>query len=419
MEAKHALGEPRLLISRQGLLHNARVIRRFIGPGVKLCAVVKANAYGHGAEIVADTLCNFDGGDTDAFAAPAADQLAVATIEEAVNLPVSAESMIPVLVLRPAENAFLGRQREGIDLAIRRGWTLTLATASAADDVARIAQASGRRAAVHVMVDTGMMRCGTPMDKVDDLIGHIRSREGLRLVSLGTHFACSEVLGEAYNAQQLSRFRGATDEQARRDPRLVRHAANSGAIFFSPESHFDAVRPGIALYGIDPTGKPSVDRPLRPVMRWTAPLLTVRDVPAGQSVGYGQSWRAERDSRVGLVPIGYADGYPRSYSNKAGMLALGQFAPVVGRVSMDLTVIDLTDIPGAVPGDEVVVLDSDPLSPVSVYKLAEWAETIPYEVFCRIGPRVKRVSLEGVESVPAVQAAPSDLIGQGGEEKFE
>jgi alanine racemase len=210
MEAKHSLpknflGEPRLLISRQALLHNARVIRRAIGPGVKLCAMVKANAYGHGVEIVADTLCNFDGGDTDGFAAPAADQLAVATIEEAADLPLAAESLVPVLVLRPAENAFLGRQRDGIDLAIHRGWTLTVATAAAADDVARIAQARGRRAAVHVMVDTGMTRCGTPIDLLDDLIAHIESREGLRLVSLGTHFACSEMPDAQFTAEQLAR----------------------------------------------------------------------------------------------------------------------------------------------------------------------------------------------------------------------
>jgi alanine racemase len=409
MEAKHALGEPRLLISRQALLHNARVIRRAIGPGVKLCAMVKANAYGHGAEIVADTLCNFDGGDTDGFAAPAADQLAVATVEEAAELPLPLESTVPILVLRPAENAFLGRQREAIDLAIHRGWVLTLGTAGAADDVARIAQGSGRRAAVHVMVDTGMKRCGTPIAALDDLMTHIQSREGLRLVSLGTHFACSEVPDEEFNTEQLACFCRATDEHARRDPRLLRHAANSGAIFFSPDSHLDVVRPGIALYGIDPTGTPSMDRPLRPVMRWTAPLLTVRDVPAGQSVGYGQTWRAERDSRVGLVPIGYADGYPRAYSNKAGMLVDGRLAPVVGRVSMDLTVIDLTDIPSARPGDEVVVLDSDPLSPVSVYRLAEWAGTIAYEVFCRIGPRVKRVSLEQVDETPTAKPLSSDL----------
>jgi alanine racemase len=399
MEAKYALGEPRLLISRQALLHNARLIRRTIGPGVKLCAMVKANAYGHGAEIVADTLCNFDGGDTDGFAAPAADQLAVATVEEAASLPLAAESLVPVLILRPAENAFLGRQREGIDLAIHRGWTLTVSTAAAADDVARIAQASGRRAALHVMVDTGMSRCGTAVSAVPELIEHIQSREGLRLVSLGTHFACSEVPDEEFTALQVAMFRSVSDGPAGRDPRLMRHAANSGGIFFSPDSHFDVVRPGIALYGIDPTGKPSIGRP----------LITVRDAAAGQTVGYGQTWRAARDSRLGLVPIGYADGYPRIYSNKAGMLVDGQFAPVVGRVSMDLTVIDLTDVPSARPGDEVTVLDSDPLSPVSAYRLAEWAGTIAYEVFCRIGPRVKRVSLEAVETAAVERGLESDL----------
>jgi len=240
MEAKHALGEPRLLISRQALLHNARLIRRAIGPGVKLCAMVKANAYGHGAEIVADTLCHFDGGDTDGFAAPAADMLAVATVEEAASLPLASTDFgevgraVPILLLRPAENAFLGRQREAIDLAIRRGWTLTLATASAADDVARIAQSSGRRALIHVMVDTGMTRCGTPVPALDDLVSHIQSRQGLRLASLGTHFACSELPEEQFNREQLARFRAATDEHAKRDPRLLRHAANSGAIFFPP-----------------------------------------------------------------------------------------------------------------------------------------------------------------------------------------
>ena len=132
-------------------------------------------------------------------------------------------------------------------------------------------------------------------------------------------------------------------------------------------------------------------------MRWTAPLIAIRDLPPGASVGYGQTWTADRATRIGLVPIGYADGYPREYSNIAAMSVLGKLAPVVGRVSMDLTTIDLTNVPQAVVGDEITVMDSDPLSAVSVYQLAEWAGTIPYEVFCRIGPRVKRVSLEQVE----------------------
>jgi alanine racemase len=178
----------------------------------------------------------------------------------------------------------------------------------------------------------------------------------------------------------------------------MRHAANSAATFFLPDSHFDMIRPGISLYGIDPTGSPWLDRKLRPVAKWTAPLVGVRDIPKGQGVGYSHTWLAPRDSRIGLVPIGYADGYARLLSNRAAMIVQGKNAPVVGRVSMDMTTIDLTDIPQANLGDEVTVIDNDPLSPASAYELAKQAETIPYEILCRIGPRVRRVGVEPTDT---------------------
>jgi len=188
----------------------------------------------------------------------------------------------------------------------------------------------------------------------------------------------------------------------------MRHAAASGAVFFTPPAHLDMVRPGLALYGIDPTGKPNIDRPLRPVLRWTAPLIGIRDVPAGATVGYGQTWRAERSTRVGLVPVGYADGYHRAYGNRAVTLVHGCPAPVIGRVSMDLTTIDLSQVPAAAVGDEVVLLDSDPLSPCSVYRLAEWSDTIPYEVLSRIGPRVRRVAIDPADVREPVAAASDE-----------
>jgi alanine racemase len=129
-------------------------------------------------------------------------------------------------------------------------------------------------------------------------------------------------------------------------------------------------------------------------MRWTAPLIAIRDVPAGSGVGYGQTWTSAKPTRLGLISIGYADGYPRSLSNRGVMMVAGQPAPVAGRVSMDLTVIDLGNAPQAMVGDEVTVLDSDPLSPASVYRIAELADTIPYEIFCRIGARVRRVAVD-------------------------
>lgn len=388
MDAKDSLGQPRLLISRSALRHNARLIRRYLAPSTRICAMVKADAYGHGAPIVVDALCNFaDQHGSD----PLVDALAVATIDEAAQLPSTA---LPVLILRPTENVFLGRQRDAIEAACLNGWMVTLSTASAADDVARIALNCGRRLGIHVMVDTGMTRCGVDLNLLPNLLQRIESLPSLRLMGLCTHLASSEVPDHTYTDEQLARFAQATDEHHRHNPRLIRHAANSGGIFFHPRSHYDMVRPGISLYGIDPTCRPSFERALKPVMKWTAPLVAIHNIRAGTTVGYNQTWTAPRDTRIGLVPVGYADGYMRSLSNRGVMMLDNTPLPVVGRVSMDLTTIDLFDCPEARIGDEVTVLDNDPLSPASVYRLAESAGTIPYELFTRIGSRVRRVGVD-------------------------
>lgn len=394
MDAKDALGEPTAQISRSALLHNAAVVRRAVGPDVKLCAIVKADAYGHGAELVVDALTNFS---VDGSTTPAVDAFAVADLDEAASLPVVNQ---PVLILRPIENAYLGRQRARIEHAIRRGWWLTIASSTAADDVARIAMACARRAQLHVMVDTGMNRAGVGLDGLESLLQKIESRPSLRLAGLYTHFVNSEDAEHPLTIDQLARFLDRTDSigAGAGSGRILRHAANSGAIFFSTSSHLDLVRPGISLYGIDPVGKPAIDRPLRPALRWTAPLIGIRDVRKGATVGYNQTWTADRDTRVGLVPVGYSDGYLRAFSNRGVMLLHGCPAPVVGRVSMDLTTIDLSQVPMASVGDEVTLLDNDPLSAASVYKLAEWAGTIPYEIFCRIGPRVRRIAVDPTNS---------------------
>ncbi|HZK79692.1 MAG TPA: alanine racemase [Humisphaera sp.] len=389
MDAKHSLGEPRVLISRQALLHNASVIRGALDPSTRICAILKADAYGHGADIVADTLCNFT---ANGSLRPAVDMVAVASLDEAAALP---ELALPVIIFRPLENIFIGRQRQKVEEAIRAGWTMTVCTPSAADDLARIAMTTGSRASVQVMVDTGMTRCGVLTSHLDDVLQKIASRPSLRLAGVCTHFANAEDSADPFTREQFLAFRAATDDFAEKSHgRIPRHAANSAGVFFHPDTHFDMVRPGLALFGIDPTGQACLDRPLKPALKWTAPLISIKTVRKGAGVGYGQTWLAPRDTRIGLIPIGYADGYPRSLSNKAFVLIHGKPAPVVGRVSMDMLTVDLGEIPGVRIGDEVILLDDDPLSPVSVYKMAEWSETIPYEVFCRIGPRVQRVVTE-------------------------
>ena len=393
MDAKHSLGEPRVLISRSALLHNVGMVRRSIDDSTRICAILKADAYGHGVDIVADTFCNFS---ADGSLRPMVDAIAVASIDEAAALP---EVAPPIIVFRPLENMFIGRQRQKVEMAVRAGWTLTVCNPSAADDLARIAMTCGKRAAVQVMVDTGMTRSGVPVSHLETLIERINSRSSLRLAGICTHFACAENREDPFTREQLLRFAAATaGGEERFRGRVLRHAANSAAVFFHPDSHFDMVRPGIALFGIDPTGRPNMNRALRPAMKWTAPLIAVKTVRKGTGVGYGQTWQAPRDTRIGLLPVGYADGYPRCLSNNAIMLVNGKPAPVVGRVSMDLTTIDLSETPGAQIGDEVTLLDDDPLSPASVYNLARWSNTIPYEVFCRIGPRVQRVVIEPEEA---------------------
>jgi alanine racemase len=405
MDARDGLGEPTAYISRSALLHNAALIRRTVGPRVKICAIVKAGAYGHNADLVVDTLANFS---TDGSDQPAVDGFAVADLDEAAALPSVAQT---VLVLRPIENSFLGRQHAKIDFAIRNGWWLTVASAAAAVDIARIAIGAGRRAQLHVMVDTGMTRAGIGLDDLESLLQKIDSLPTLRLAGLYTHFSSSEDADHPWTIEQLVRFLDKTDAiAAQRLGKISRHAANSGAIFFTPPSHLDLVRPGISLYGIDPTGKPSIDRPLRPALRWTAPLIGIREVSNGVSIGYNQTWTAKRQTRIGLVPIGYADGYNRLFSNRAVMLVHGCPAPVVGRVSMDLTTIDLAQVPMAAIGDEVTILDNNPLSVASAYKLAELADTVPYEIFCRIGSRVRRLAVEPADSreINAIAEEESD-----------
>jgi alanine racemase len=258
-----------------------------------------------------------------------------------------------------------------------------------------------------VMVDTGMSRDGVPLEHLDDLLIRVGSRPSLRLVGLCTHFASADDPRDPMTAEQLNRFRAATDPIALAMPgKLIRHAASSAAIYFHAAAHLDMVRPGIALYGIDPTFRPCMDRALRPAMKWAAPLVSIRTVAQGTSVGYAQTWTAPRDARIGLAPVGYADGYLRCFSNRAVVMVAGRPAPVVGRVSMDLMTIDLSGHPHVTVADEVTILDNDPLSPASVYQLARLAETLPYEIFCRIGPRVARVAVDPENVDP--QHSPMD-----------
>ena len=404
---RQTAGRPRLLVNRRALLANVRKLRAAAGENTRLCAVVKADAYGHGASGVADVLTNFY---TNDLPAPAADAFAVATIAEAEQL---GDVEVPVMVLRPVECVYLGDNRAELEAAISRGFVLSIISAAAADDVARIAERLDMRANVQIMLDTGMSREGCDANDFREVVAAAVNRPSLRLAAVGTHFSDGELEHDAYNDEQLRLFHEALDPILPYLPAgVIKHAANSGGTFFSEDDSLDMVRPGLSLYGIDPTGRPSAARALRPAAKWTAPLLTVRDLPAGATVGYGRTWRAARETRIGLVPVGYADGYPRSLGGRSVVrvdapaddaTARDAYCPVVGRVSMDYLTVDLTPAPWAAAGDSVTLLDDDPLSRCSAYALAEAAGTIPYELFCNIGPRVLRVGVNPTDAEMTTQ----------------
>jgi alanine racemase len=388
MDANSTAGSTRLLIDARALATNVRTLRRVCSAGTQIIAVVKADAYGHDAALIAEllTLIEEDGPFTKV------DQFAVATAEEAAAL---GEVSKPIMLLRPIENVFLGRQREAIEYAIRHGWTLTLASANAAADVARIALHLQTRARVQLMLDTGMVRCGCPADGFDTLLERVLGHDHLKLVGVCTHFVNGEVAGDPLTHRQVRLFDNATSAHPILE-NVPKHACNSGGVFNWPRAHYDAVRPGLSLYGIDPSGRPNIDRPLAPIARWTAPIMAIHDVSPGQGVGYNHTWTAQAPSKIALLPVGYADGYPRSASNRAMVMLHGIPCGVVGRVSMDMLTIDVSRVSDACIGDEVTLVDPDPLSPASLYKLCQASDMIPYEILTGIGARVRRVPI-GVE----------------------
>jgi alanine racemase len=212
----------------------------------------------------------------------------------------------------------------------------------------------------------------------------------MRLTGVYTHLASADEADKTAAREQLARFEDVLHSCDVREP-ILRHAANSAALADLPEAHYDMVRPGIALYGCPPSDELHHPLDLQPALRLTAHLMQVKTVPAGTAVGYGLTCRFDRETRVGLVPVGYGDGYLRSLSGRGATMRIrGCDAPVCGRISMDQTVIDLTDVPAAEVGDEVEILSPDPGAPHSAAALAALAGTIPYELLCRLGDRVRR-----------------------------
>ena len=360
-------------VDLDAIAHNAQAIKAHIGPHVHLIAVVKANAYGHGMVEVARTALQHG-----------ASWLAVGRVDEGIALR-EAGITAPILVM--------GYSLPGdVEDAIARALTLTVADLASVEAVSALARRLGRPIPVHVKVDTGMGRFGMLPDEVLPFVAEVSALPGVRIEGLYTHFAVAELADKEYTWHQFRIFQKVCAElEAARYRIPVYHVANSAAMLDLPEMHLDAVRVGIALYGLPPSGKAAATVPLRPALSLKSHVARVRTLPAGSSISYGRTYITQRDTPVALIPVGYGDGYHRVLSNRGMVLINGRRAPIVGRICMDQFVVDISEVGPVELNSEVVLIGRQGDECITAEEVATWAETINYEIVTGLSPRVPRL----------------------------
>ncbi|MDD3192771.1 MAG: alanine racemase [Oscillospiraceae bacterium] len=370
-------------IRLDALAHNFRQIRRQVGPGCRIMAVVKADGYGHGDQQVSQV-----------FQEEGADWFAVSNIEEAMHLR-QGGIVKPILILgfTPADQA--------AQLCASR-ISQTVFSLDYARALSSQAAKAGVEVDCHIKLDTGMSRLGflcdpAHFDRSMEEITETVALPGLACTGVFTHFACADEANEdsdRFTFEQFQRFQQGVAALEKKGVRFVlHHCCNSAATMRFPQMHLDMVRPGVILYGRNPTPDCAGLMDLIPAMDLKSTVAMVKQVGAGAQVSYGRTYTAPAGTVLATVPIGYADGYRRTHSNKAHMAVRGSLAPVVGTVCMDQLMLDVTRIPGVQPGDIVTVFGRDGGCCVPIEDLAQDEKSIHYEVMCLIGKRVPRVYL--------------------------
>jgi len=360
------------------LKHNYLTIRNHLSAPARLMAVVKADAYGHGAVECARALESID-----------ADWFGVALVEEGIELR-RAGITRPIFCLS-------GFWRGQADDVIAGDLTVAVYRLDQAEELNARAGESGRKVNFHLKVDTGMGRLGIQLDNLAEFARSLGQFDNIKLDGVMTHFAAADSGTPDYTERQIARYGEAVEilRDLGLDPSW-RHLANSAGVHAYPQSHGDLARVGAAMYGLtrDVLSPNLAPFDLRPVMSLRSRIVMLKTVPAGTPLGYGLTFTTARESRVATLPIGYADGLRRSHSNNGRVLTRGRYAPIVGRVSMDLTIIDVTDVPGAELGDEVILIGQQNGLRISAEDLAEQIGTISYEIVTGISARVPRVYAE-------------------------
>jgi alanine racemase len=371
-------------VSLGALGENFHAIQKHVGANVTICAVVKADGYGHGAVECARAL-----------ESEGAKWLGVTDAAEGLALRgagVTARILLMTGIWKGEEDGIVAHN---LTPTIWEPWHIELLERAARK---RQGNLPSHRLPVHLKIDTGMNRLGASKEALPRLCEMLAKCEHLTLEGVSTHFASAEVLDAEDAVRQMKCFEEglAVLRNYGLRPPLV-HMGNSAAMSARPETWKTMVRPGIALYGYSLAftrgGAPAAvaPLPLRPVLSWKTRVLTVKEVAAGQAVGYMGTFVTKARSRIAVLPVGYADGYPRLLSNRARVIVRGEYAPVVGRVSMDLTIVDVSHIRDIAVGDEVVLIGRDSGKSVDAVELARWCESVPYEILCGLSQRVPRV----------------------------
>jgi len=352
--------------------YNVKRIKEIVGPRVEVMAVVKAEAYGHGALGVAHTAL-----------ASGATWLGVAELNEAIALR-QAGIAAPILILAWAPG-WLARQ------AIQHDAACTVFDIDTAGMFSRAAQEIGRAARIHVKINTGLNRLGLMPDAAASAIEQMNAMEGLYLEGIFTHFARSDETNRAPTRVQLERFRQVLSDVEARGIRIpIRHAANSPSILNYPESHFEMVRPGILLHGLDPSKEVPAPGDFKPVMALKTIVAQVQTLPPKSPISYGGTYVTEGYERIAVLPIGYADGFRRGPNPWGEVLVRGQRAPIVGRVCMDQCMINVTHIPGVKQGDEVVLIGEQAGNRIRAEDVAHRLGTSNYETVSALTARIPR-----------------------------
>ncbi|MBU2495154.1 MAG: alanine racemase [Candidatus Omnitrophota bacterium] len=366
---------------------NLNAIRKIVAPA-RVLACVKANAYGLGASTIAP------------FVEKDAGMFGVAIVSEGVELRrVGIKKRILVLGLAPEEE---------FEDGLKNGLEFTVADRKSVRKISALALRLKKEAAVHLKVDTGMGRLGVNSKELPQFYCWCRNLPGIRISGIFTHFPVAETRND-FTLKQIETFREVTTpltlplpagERDKRmvshfggEGRVVRHAANSAAVFNYPESYFDLVRVGLALYGsfpFSPTGSPYKSL-LKPVVTLGGRIVFRKEIDRGETISYGRIFQAKKKTRVATVSVGYADGYGRNLSRKASVLIAGKRCPVIGNICMDMTMVDISEVGAAVVGDEVILIGCQRKEEIRVEEVAGWASTVPHEILSRIGSRVNRI----------------------------